>query len=257
MKFVPDDLKPYLKMSLAFHASIFLIFGVKVLFFPDLSHLDDTPSIKVDLVALPDKGDNKVVPKILEKPKDTKEQSKKAETPAEKPKPVVAQKPQEKSDPAKPDNTKPETTKPDDSIDEMAALSRLRELEALKNIETTTQPKEANNAAPIKGNRLAVGDAIEGVNKIQYNNYKKVLQDAVKYHWDLPPWLQDGDLNAEVLIKIDETGLVTAKELIKSSGNSIYDKYVLETITKSSPFPPPDDKFVNVVAIKGVVLSFN
>lgn len=259
MKFIPEDLKPYLKMSLAFHGAIFLTFGVKVLLFPDLSHLDDTPSIKVDLVALPDKDDNKAVPKPLETPKEVvkKEEPKQAQKPApEKPQPIVT-KPEETKPTAKVEEKKPDLKKEEETIDEMAALSRLREMEALKNIETTKNPKVANAAGPIKGNRLAVGDAIEGINKIQYNNYKKVLQDTVKGNWDLPPWLQDGNLSAEALIKIDETGTVTQKELIKSSGNSIYDKYVLETITKSSPFPPPDDKFVDVVAIKGVVLSFN
>lgn len=260
MKFVPDDLKPYLKMSLAFHGAIFVTFGMKVLLFPDLSHLDDTPTIKVDLVALPDKDDNKAVPKPLESPKK-EETAKKVEPP--KPKEVAKPEPPPAPTTEKKEAPKVVEKKPDpaESVDdESAALDRLRQLKALenlKNIETAKTPQEANTAGPIKGNRLAAGDSIEGRNRIHYNNYKKDLQDAVKSKWDLPPWLQDGNLSAEALVKIDETGVVTEKQLIKSSGNSIYDKYVLETITKSSPFPPPPDIFVNVVAVKGVVLSFN
>lgn len=259
MKFIPTELRPYFKMSLGFHLGIFVVFGMKVFFFPDLSSLDDAATIKVDLVALPDKDDNKAVPKPLEveKPDEPEKEEQaaveqKPEPKKEEPKPEVA-KVEKKKDAPKP--KAPETAP--DSNAEADAFAKLKEMQALKNITTTKDPSEANTAGPIKGNRLAPGDSLVGLNKIQYNNYKKVLQDSVKSKWDLPPWLQDGDLSAEALIKIDDTGLVTEKELIKPSGNSIYDKYVMETINKSSPFPPPPDKFVDVVAIKGVVLSFN
>lgn len=254
---IPKDLMPYFKLSLAFHAGIFVTFGMKVLLFPDLSNLDDTPTIKVDLVALPDKGDNKAVPKPLATPKEEKapEVAKQPDPP--KPKPVAKPTEQPKKQDTKSAEEPAKVVEESKADDELLALSRLREMEALKNIEKMQNSKDFNTAGPIKGNRLAPGDSLEGLNRIQYNNYKKVLQDAIKSNWDLPPWLQDGDLSAEALIKIDENGNVTEKELIKSSGNTIYDKYVIETINKSSPFQPPDDKFVNVVAVKGVVLSFN
>lgn len=250
MRFIPEDLRPYFKLSLGFHLGIFIFFGVKVLLFPDLSDLNDQSTLKVDLVALPDKDDNKKVPeKIPEKPEEKKPVAKKEEPPKEKPK---VEETKTKTQVVKKEEPKKNT--------EADAFAKLREMEALKNLENkkeTVKTAEPVIDTPIKGNRLAPGDALIGLNKLQYNNYINDLQKAVKSKWDLPPWLQDGELSAEALIKIDQSGLVTEQTLIRPSGNSIYDKYVLDTINKSSPFPPPPDKFVNVVAIKGVVLSFN
>lgn len=252
MFFVSEELKPYLKISLGFHLAIFLFFGVKVLIFPDLSDIQDG-TIKVDMVALPNKEDNK---KISQAPKA------KVETP----KPEI-KKPEPKVEPAKTvakKNPVPEKKKTQEpKLDESSAFQKLQELQALKKLsevstsepETPTQPV-AEESTEIKGNRLAVGDSITGINRIQYDNYKKVLHDAVRNKWNLPSWIQDGNLFAEALVKISDTGHVTEQILTTSSGNSMYDKYVLQAITEASPFPAPPEKYVNIVGIKGVVLRF-
>ncbi len=252
MFFISEELKPYLKISLGFHLGLFLFFGVKVLIFPDLSDLQDG-TIKVDMVALPNKEDNKKISQAkveTPKPDAKKPEPKKPEPKKPEPK-VVAKKVPEKK----------KTQEP--KLDETDAFQKLQELQAMKKLsevsteepETPTQPV-ADASTEIKGNRLAVGDSISGVNRIQYDNYKKVLHDAVKNKWNLPSWIQDGNLFAEALVKISDTGYVTEKVLTTSSGNSMYDKYVIQAITDASPFPAPPEKYVNIVGVKGVVLRF-
>lgn len=247
------ELKPYLKISVGFHVAIFLFFGVKVLIFPDISDLDQDGTIKVDMVALPNLEDNKKV--TQNEPKKTEEKVEpKKEVPPPKPvakaveKPAIVKKPEKKVE-AEP------------KVDESSAFAKLQELQALKKLQAPQEDVVANDTSAevesiIKGNRLAVGDSITGVSRIHYDNYKQVLHNAVKNKWNLPSWIQDGNLFAEALIKISDTGHVTEKVLTTSSGNTMYDKYVLQAITEASPFPAPPDKFVNIVGVKGVVLRF-
>lgn len=252
MFFISEELKPYFKISLGFHLALFLFFGVKVIFFPDLSDLQDG-TIKVDMVALPNKDDNKkIVQKSVEPPK--------AEEKKPEPNPIEPQKVVQPVVKKNPILEKKKTADP--KLEESSAFQKLQELQAMKKLTETTNPDtavtkpEAEASTEIKGNRLAVGDSIEGINRIQYDNYKKVLHDAVKTKWNLPSWIQDGNLFAEALVKISDTGFVIEKVLTTPSGNSMYDKYVLQAITEASPFPAPPDKYVNIVGVKGVVLRF-
>lgn len=257
MSFLSKELKPYFKLSLGFHLFLFLFFGVKVLIFPDLSDLDQDGTLKVDMVALPNKEDNKVLTKEKEAPKE--EEIKPEIKPEKKPEPKVAEKKPDLKPSPKAAPKKPEAPK---IVDESGAFQKLKELEAMKRLETAQtqevakQAQEEAETAAIKGNRVAVGDSITGLNKIQYTNYKVILYEAVKNKWNLPSWIQDGNLFAEALVKISETGHITEMNLTTSSGNTMYDKYVLEAITSASPFPAPPDKFVNIVGVRGVVLRF-
>lgn len=251
MPFISDELKPYLKISIGFHISLFLIFGVKVLIFPDLSDLNQDGTIKVDMVALPNKEDNKKV-----SPPEPKKPDKTAKPEKVTKKPEVQKKPE----PIKKEVAK--EVSPEPKVDESSAFAKLKELEALQKLSNKQDPVEASeDNSPqadnvIKGNRLALGDSIEGVSRIQYDNYKQVLYNSVKNKWNLPSWIQDGNLFAEAMVKISDTGHIKEQILTTSSGNAMYDKYVMQAITEASPFPAPPDKFVNIVGVKGVVLRF-
>lgn len=256
MSFLPKELRPYLKLSIGFHIAIFLFFGVKVLIFPDLN-LDEDGTIKVDMVALPNLEDNKKVTNVSSKPIEEKKPEPKKETP----KPPTPPPTKPVANVKKPDVKKPEPK--DSKMDEASAFDKLQELQALQKLkekkaepETPTETTSQEDSNPIKGNRLAVGDSITGVSRIQYDNYKQIVHNAVKNKWQLPSWMQESDLFAEALIKINDSGHVTEQVLITSSGNSMYDKYVTQAITEASPFPAPPDKFVNIVGVKGVVLRF-
>ncbi len=253
MFFIPPELKPYFKISLGFHLALFLFFGVKVLIFPDVSDIQDG-TIKVDMVALPNKEDNKKVTQA-EVPKKTEEKKvepKKIETKPEI-KPVAKKNPVPEKKPLK-----------ENKVDESDAFQKLQELQALKKLSevqdvTPTEVakvESTDDSSTIKGNRLAVGDSITGITRIQYDNYKKVIHDAIKNKWNLPSWIQGRDLFAEALVKISDTGYVTEKVLTTPSGDPTYDQLVLRAISEASPFPPPPDKYVNIVGIKGVVLRF-
>ncbi len=256
MFFLSDELKPYLKISLGFHLALFIFFGVKILIFPDLSDLDQDGTIKVDMVALPNLNDNKIVSKLEVKNPEAKVPEEKKPEPA---KDIPVAKPIEKTQVVQKKIEKKSEAEP--KIDESSAFAKLQELQALKKLQEPSPDTEVVETtsvddSAIKGNRLAVGDSITGVSRIYYDNYRQVLHKAVKNKWNLPAWIQDGNLFAEALIKITNTGHVTEIVLTTSSGNTMYDKYVLQAINEASPFPAPPDKFVNIVGIKGVVIGF-
>ena len=71
----------------------------------------------------------------------------------------------------------------------------------------------------------------------------------------MPQWLAVSDnLNTVVKIYLDPNGYVINRELIKSSGDTRFDEIVLTAIDKASPFPKPEDKFIDIV-YSGIILT--
>lgn len=226
-------------LSISLHIVVVAAFNIKAKFFPTEA-IEYQRAIRVDMVALPDKIQEqaaKAVKKVeaqkIDKPK-----------PAPKPKP----KPAPKKDVV---NLNKKSRK--DIMND--ALKKLNALEKIKK-EVAQEEKEEVKEIEYKGNILSAGSSIDGINKIQYDNYLENLDSKVKQNWNIPSWMAQGDFKAKALVKISPDGFVIHKSIIESSGNQLYDEAVLETITKSSPFPPPPDKFVEILEVDGLVLGF-
>ncbi len=236
------DLKKMLFLSLAFHAGVVFIFTIKMTFFTDVPKYE--PAIRVDLVGLPDKRTpDKPLAPAAPKPEPVKEVAKPQEQ-----KPKVEEKKVE---------SKTSTVSQSDALNKLKAQSAI---EKLKNTKTEKPVQNSGESKPqtdvIKGNAIQPGTSLRGLSKIEFDHYIGSLDAHVKNNWALPEWMMSQGLNAEVYIKIDKNGHVIERKITKKSGNAEFDNYALSAIEKSNPFPPPPEKFTDLVGIQGITFAF-
>lgn len=249
-----DGLKRALLVSLGAHVLIFVVFFVRAVFYPSEPLLLDD-AIRVDIVSLPDKGQQKNLPPPLEAPAPpapTKPEPQPVEQPAAKPvevtKPVA---------PVKPLPEAPAVNLKKTRKDQEAALKRL---EALNKIESMVKSDASNTKVappqPVKGNEISHGSALKGIVRLEHDSYLRTIDTAVKRHWNLPGWLANATLSARVRLFVDAQGNVVKKAITRSSGNEDYDSRVMATVDAASPLPAPPSSLVNVLAVDGIELEF-
>lgn len=247
------------------HAVLLVFMILKNVFF-DADVPDYQAAIRVDMVALPDK--NPTLPS--QKSEDTKPTPAEDAPPAE---PVTTaealpeKKPQVDETAIKLSNTKKQEEKQKlvDEKKRKEALDRIKKMNALDSIKSSVETERIeklvgqseSKAKPVyKGNVLNSGTELNGINKIQHENYVALIDRQIKENWTLPQWLANKDFKAQALLKIDQNGNIIYNQIYKSSGNANYDDIVKETIQKSGPFPKPPDKFSAILSEKGVLIGF-
>lgn len=252
-----DDLIKGLKVSVGLHIALVVAFTIRAVFFAPVK-IDYSAAVRVDIVGLPDKVQEQQLPPKQEE----------AAKPESKPEPVVKTPPKEakvekpvkapKKD-AEAINLNKEKNKQKEALEKLKAMAAIEEMKK----EAEKESKKAagvgdtkSNATKIKGNVLAAGTALTGLNKLQHDSYLSSLDQQIKQHWFLPEWLAKKPLRAQVRLKIDDKGRILSREIVLSSGNSSYDELALETIDKSAPFGAPPEKFVTIVAVNGLVIGF-
>jgi colicin import membrane protein len=235
------DMKKMIFMSLTLHLALLLMFTIKMAFFTsDVPRYE--PAIRVDILGLPDKRDPD---KPLTAPSPT-------------PAPEAVKAPPEKRE-AK---AIPKVETKTNTVSQSAALNKLKSLSAIEKLKAMADKSKEERVAEkpaaevVKGNVLAVGSALKGLNKMEFNQYIGSLDVHVKNNWALPEWMLSQGFKAEVMIKIDKTGQIIERRLVKKSGNAEFDDRVMAAIEKSNPFPPPPDKFVDLVGIQGITFAF-
>ncbi len=231
-----ERLSNELVQSLAFHFALAILFFVRAALFPS-EVLDLKNAIRVDMVDLPDKvSQNTPEPAA-------------AETKA--PTPTVVEKP-------KPDkvvlNKKEEAEKA--KANQKKALDKLKALSAIDRLKTEVQERNAPKPQTFKGNTLNEGDGLTGLERIEYDRYFGGLKNQVMKNWRLPGWLSQTSLRAQAVVLIDDEGRVIKRQILKSSGNEVFDTQVLEAIDRSEPFTAPPDRLKSVLSLKGIVFNF-
>tara|TARA_B110001454_G_scaffold219198_1_gene251675 strand:- start:258253 stop:259065 length:813 start_codon:yes stop_codon:yes gene_type:complete len=254
--------------SLIVHATFLAFMILKNVFF-DSDVPDYQAAIRVDMVALPDK--NPTMPS--QKSEDTKPTPVEEAPPAE---PESAPKQAEILPEKKPqvdetaiklsaDKKHDEKQKLLEEKKRKEALDRIKKLNALDSIKSSVETERIeklvgqseSKAKPVyKGNVLNPGTELNGINKIQHENYVALIDRQIKENWTLPQWLANKDFKAQALLKIDQNGNIIYNQIYKSSGNASYDDVVKETIQKSGPFPKPPEKFSAILSEKGVLIGF-
>jgi TonB family protein len=251
-----DGFRRFVGMSVGLHLTLLALLTIKAVFYP-AEPIQPERAIRVDMVGLPDKIKN--LPPPLKEPlkEDAKPDPVKQET--AKPEPP---KPKKIAMPDKP--AKPEPDKVNLEKTKQAQDSALKRLEALKKIESMMKdeaPKAAaKNAfakpAVVKGNEVSPGSALTGIARLENDSYLTTLDEHVKKYWDLPNFLANARLSASVVVFVDERGHVLKKQLVRSSGNQIFDQTVLTSIERASPFPPPPRRLANLFMVDGIQLGF-
>lgn len=256
-----DRLSRGLAISVGVHVGIFALFFLKSIFFEPKPY-DIPASMRVDIVALPDK--------IQELP---------AAPAAPAPAPPKTESPKEKE--AKPEPAKPKKVLPkksDDAINlekkqsEKSALEKLKAMEAMEKLKADIAAEKAAehaaaekarldalakaSRAKVKGNQLSPGASLNGLDKLQYDEYGGMLDRHIKPHWQIADWLMRKGYRAQALVRVDAQGNLISKQMLRSSGNPDFDQAALDTIDRSVPLPPPPEKFVAIVSQQGIVVDF-
>lgn len=260
-------------ISFAIHALIISAFTLKTVFF-DPEPIDFSQAVRVDIVGLPDKVDEKnLLPPSKENPKPAlPDKEPVTEKPVEKAPEKVTEK---KVEPPKPEPVKlpPTPSKKEEGVNlekvknqQKNALDKLKALAALEKIKEDvaqekrkTPPgtgKDSTGSAPVKGNVLSPGTSLSGLAKLQHDNFAADLDRHIKQNWALPEWLAKRDFKAQARVFIDSRGNILGRKIVKSSGNPSYDEEVLATIDRSAPFPAPPEKFLAIVSVDGILIGF-
>jgi colicin import membrane protein len=226
-----DSFRQFILISLILHFSFLIILTVKSFLLPSRI-IEIQNSVRVDMVALPDKLPDNPVPAPKAEPKAEP----KSEAKPEPPKP----KPQLKIKEAKP---KPESLQSAKEA-QKKALEKLKAMEAVEKLKDEVRSEEAAKksaakAAQYKGNIISSGNSFTGMSKLRVNEYYDNLINRVREHWELPQWLSNANLKAAVVITIDDRGYLTKKEIHTSSGNNVFDQNCLSAVNAAAPFDPP------------------
>jgi len=249
-----DSLTKAIRVSIALHGLLLIVLLLKELVIPSEPKMKEyLPSLKVDLVALPDQKAAEVTTPIQPSaPEETKqaEEVKKPEAVA-KAEPVKEPTKEETADYSlkkKQPKTKAEkaATKREESRERMKnALARIKALEKIREGEL------------IKGNQVMTGSSAKGdSSKNTDTTYYDVVLEKVRNEWELPQWLQGKGLSAKVLVKIDRRGSISSIQFLRSSGNNQFDAAVKRTLSQAMPFPAPPVSVLADVNTDGIILGF-
>ncbi len=74
--------------------------------------------------------------------------------------------------------------------------------------------------------------------------YTPIIQQKVSRNWSRPPGAQVG-LSAWVRVRLTPSGEVISAQVIRSSGNPIFDRSVENAVLKASPLPIPQEQVLN------------
>ncbi len=175
----------------------------------DASELKPKPKAAPKPVAKPvAKPAPKPVPKPTPKPAPPK--------PAPKPAPKPTPKPAAKPAPPKPAPAKVEPAQPRMSQAELAALTRA-------DLARAVAEEEGAAAAAATSSEMAA-------------TYSALIQQTVINYWSRPPSARNG-MEALLSIQLIPTGEVVSVTVIKSSGNSAFDRSAVNAVQKAGSFP--------------------
>ena len=85
------------------------------------------------------------------------------------------------------------------------------------------------------------------------NQYLTNVTDKIKLNWNLPKYLTELNLTAQIEIQINDRGKMIYKQMLVSSNNDLFDSYVLKATENSAPYPPPPADVKDLLK-SGVVL---
>jgi TonB family protein len=199
-----------------------------------------------------------------------------AETPAPSQKPEVAKpipkpipKPQAKSpSDAKPEPTKQAQAEPAPALRSATPLEARSAIEALrqrqaqpdqeKQAEVTRKQAASARVAALRDQleqEETVGDTAitaTGVQRVRLLAYQERLRAKIIETWILPLSAeQTRDLQATAQFQVTRNGQVVQLELVKPSGNTLFDASLLRAIRRASPLPAlPDDYPLDVLEVE-------
>jgi len=89
--------------------------------------------------------------------------------------------------------------------------------------------------------------------------YWALLTAGVRRNYDVSQTIPEQErlhLKAQVQVLIGRTGELLRVQVIRSSGNELFDNAVVSAVKKAAPFSPPPDHLRDALQRKGVALEF-
>jgi protein TonB len=242
-----DRLRTAIGISLALHLAGFLFLWAKSMLIPART-LVIPPSLRVDLVGLPDQKPAESVPVEPAKPEPAGE-------PATAPAPAPAPEPDGMAGLRKSAKELIRKKKKEPSKKEKSAQKKLKK--ALARIRALERIKALAGESKAKGNRVSKGSSLTGEAKRSLEEtYFEVVLERVRTHWELPKWLREQNRSARVMIRLDGQGRIRNFEFVQSSGSEPFDTEVRRALQSAAPFPVPPEGISSDLSREGIVLGF-
>ncbi len=238
-----SSLSQGLKWSILGHIGFFLLVTVKSFLFTE--HLKPyIPTLKVDLVALPD---------VLKKDQIASSPSQ-AHIPALEQK-KTPQKAETQTAPSHDMSLASKTHKLSPAEKNKEILKRFRSLTKVHSWDEESRPRVP--AHLIKGNQISKGSSLDGEARESASiDYRDLLKDRLSPNFQLPVWLKRQTLNAQVRIFIADSGRVIRYVFENRSNNSQFDTLVVRAIEQSEPLPSPPQELRQKMMNHGILVGF-
>jgi protein TonB len=155
--------------------------------------------------------------------------------PKPKPKPVEKPKPKPKLEAPKPKPVEKPKWKPVDSKD----------IKIGKKVGDSSPKPKSVSAADIKKalSGIASSSPSSSGNPSQFNDYYARIMSLFYNHWTPPASASAATGSTIVRISILKNGQITKRKKIKGSGDSLYDKTVMDAVNAVSTMPRPPSKY--------------
>jgi TonB family protein len=195
-------------LSIGLHSLFILGMVFQSLFTPS-SKKKVIPTLRVDIVALP----NKVVSEIQK---------------------------QHQNIPLQPDSNLNQASinhKASVSHEIKNSIARMRALQKIAEGELELAPMQNQ----IEGNALSSGYSTSSDAIVAHeSSYHEIIENQIKQNWYLPSWLHaQKELACEIQITLNADGSIKTLSFIKSSGNPEFDAHAKQAIELSHPFIIP------------------
>jgi TonB family protein len=248
-----------LRKSLLLHLAVLILGILHSLVFSSPTVIRHAPTLRVDLVGLPDQLKQEARPTATQ---TTTPQA--AVPPPEPPTPeskvertsTPKTKPPEKTPIARPRKSPREKDPPPSKSQLSNALARAK---ALARVREAYAPRKHSGSpgAAIQGNQLSAGTSLSGdARENAEAHYYDRLRDRLIENWALPVWLSRQKLSARVQLRLDARGRVLLLQFRQSSGNAQFDEEVRRAIRASEPFPLPPPDLTRWISSEGVLVGF-
>lgn len=133
-----------------------------------------------------------------------------------------------------------------------SAIERLKALQALEK-----RLKTAKKEAERKGNVVSAGASLPSAGKeMVLDAYRSQVVEKVKLRWALPPWLRkQSDLSGEIVLFLNPDGGIIRTEIV-TSGVQEFDSYMNQALEEALPFPSVPEELRREARYDGISITF-
>ncbi|HMK44331.1 MAG TPA: TonB family protein [Dissulfurispiraceae bacterium] len=133
----------------------------------------------------------------------------------------------------------PSRTKQDRRQDEQLLSDRVAAAKAKRRVDSeVAQRRMAEVSASKQPAKASTSSSQQGSGKPGGGDYVSLVTSKIRKNWIYPD-SNIQNLEMTVLLRIRKDGSASVPQIIKGSGNALFDRSVLRAINKSMPFPPP------------------